>query len=170
MARKPSTPKTVPPRRYVVKDDTGEFLIDLPAGSRLTFGPDVPFERGVPSSGERSYSLRVYSGRENSTLAACFARVQSFREVTIALQRVAIRQVDRAGAEYLMVASLGDGFSAPVGWTLHRRVSATALWGPPEHTCASQVEAEAALEQMIRATDRLRGAAKGKAGLSDDLP
>lgn len=154
----PPPPPPLAPRRIAVKDGDGEFLFDLPVGARLTFGPDVPYGRDVPRAiePERTYSLRVYRGSANHTLCACFPRVLGFRECSIPVQRVALKRYDAAGGEYLMLASVGEGFSVPLHWTLHRRANAAQQWGPAEHVCGSRVEAEAALTQMVAATDRLR--------------
>lgn len=147
-------------RRLVVRDDHNEFFVDLPPGARVTFGPDVPFARGhaaAPDGHDRSYALRVYRGRENSTLAACFPRVLAFREIDIEMAQISMRQRDKAGVEYIVLASLGHGHDVPTHWTVHRRNAPQACWGPAEHVCQSQDEAVAALGQAVAASDRLRG-------------
>lgn len=73
----------------VGEDADGQFKLDVPEGARLTFGPDVPFERrghnGPFTTPSRAYSLRIYIGDE---LIACLAGVHWFRKETIPMSRL----------------------------------------------------------------------------------
>lgn len=76
----------------VGEDGEGQFKLDVPEGARLTFGPDVPFERRGPgvydrpfAGNARAYALRVYIGDE---LIACLAGVHWFRKETIPMSRL----------------------------------------------------------------------------------
>lgn len=79
---------------YRVCDDEGEFVVKVPQGAKLTFGPDVPFtsKKEVAQAAynnmerARSYALRVYlNGKDN--LIACFPRVHWFRPEAMAVER-----------------------------------------------------------------------------------
>lgn len=87
-----------PARTLLVKDEGGEFKIDLPEGARVTFGPDVPFESKSNSSfhGKRSYSLRVYAGKGNDTLIAVFAHVENFRPLSMPHAKLIVREAGKS--------------------------------------------------------------------------
>lgn len=65
-------------------DDIEEIVIELPAGARVTFGPDVPSHPKVPRPDEtRVYALRIYRDRTNASLCACFPRVIEWHDLDI---------------------------------------------------------------------------------------
>lgn len=84
-------------RVLLVRDDEGEFKITLPEGSRITFGPDIPFDKMKGSNNtyhlnNKSYALRVYSGKTNDTLIAVFAGVHNFRPLDMPHAKLVIRE------------------------------------------------------------------------------
>lgn len=64
--------------------DGTETKIELPPGSRVTFGPTIPYQRknGYVEQ-QTGYSLRVYSGKGQDTLIAVFGGVAGFRDISI---------------------------------------------------------------------------------------
>jgi hypothetical protein len=77
--------------KYLVTDNKGEFVIELPDdGWKITFAhvnPAAP-ERGFGGDG-RGYCLRVYKGKE---LRAVFGNVTGIRDLAIPLARKVERQ------------------------------------------------------------------------------
>lgn len=100
MAKRQLKAPTRPATMYLAKDDNGEFKFELPAGARLTFGPDVPFAtKGhvtYNEGGQRRYSLRLYAGAGNDTLIACFSRVEWFRPLDMQHFRLVIREAGQS--------------------------------------------------------------------------
>lgn len=83
-------------RTLMGKDDQSEFRVVLPVGARVTFGPDIPNQRANHMhDGQRSYALRVYAGRGNDTLIACFSHVQWFRDTALDVSRLIIREAGK---------------------------------------------------------------------------
>ncbi|HYE80029.1 MAG TPA: hypothetical protein VEI97_18780 [bacterium] len=82
-----------------MKDETSEFLITLPPGARVTFGPDVPFFKDprtnriiddpyTQRAQGSKFALRVYADHTNNSLIACFPRVEWFRPEDMQVTRV----------------------------------------------------------------------------------
>lgn len=88
--------ETVKPRTLLVKNLETEFKITIPPGSRVTFGPTIPFkaEKGGinqfnPGGG---YSLRVYANSKNDSLIAVFGGIVEFRDISIPHAKLVIRE------------------------------------------------------------------------------
>jgi len=90
-------------RRIRVYDSKGDFVIDVPAGTRMTFGyfnPASPkFDsRGgggwtdQPSAVAKASALRLYGPGKDNQLA-CFLGVKGFRDEAIKLTRLSQRVV-----------------------------------------------------------------------------
>jgi len=77
--------------------DDKEFKLVVPAGSKLTFGPAVPYANkpGYPSDGGRGYALRVYAGKAADTLMACFCNVAEFRDLSLEVAKLVIREAGK---------------------------------------------------------------------------
>ena len=98
-------------RRIRVYDPKGDFIIEVPAGAKVTFGyfnpasPREMYER--PGSGygpgpnnvARQTALRVYERGEKSNQLACFIGVTGFRDETIKLTRTTQRLVVQRNLE-----------------------------------------------------------------------
>ena len=88
----------VKPRTLLLTTSDGDFRITIPAGSRVTFGPTVPFER-KDSGGynrDKGYSLRVYENSKNDSLIAVFSGVGSFRDIDIPHAKLVIREAGKS--------------------------------------------------------------------------
>lgn len=80
-------------RRIRVYDPKGDFVIDVPAKARITFGyfnPASPREdqpgRGYgPDNVARQTALRIYRTKDDQL--ACFLGVKGFRDLSISLTR-----------------------------------------------------------------------------------
>ena len=73
-------------RTLMLSTVDGEIRITIPAGSRVTFGPTIPYQKKDQPYGNhdaRGYSLRVYESVKNDSLIAVFGGVMSFRDVNI---------------------------------------------------------------------------------------
>lgn len=79
----------VPDVQYLVKSGEGDFIIEVPATWKLTFGYVNPAvtERGY--GGQSAHCLRVY---EAEKLRAVYANVTSFRDLSIPLARKSNRE------------------------------------------------------------------------------
>lgn len=75
-------------RTYEVVTKDGAFRIDVPAGSRITFGPVVSVA-GKPSYGDGGMSLRIWEGKELQR--ALFLNVLSFRDCSMPMKVRAVR-------------------------------------------------------------------------------
>lgn len=85
--------KKVAGRTLWVDTNDGQLKIEIPAGARITFGPTIPFERKNGAYHRNDgYSLRVYENSRNDSLIAVFAGVQSFRDVTIPVSKLVVRE------------------------------------------------------------------------------
>ena len=86
----------VKPRVLSVMIGGTEQRVTVPGNARLTFGPTIPFEstRGNGYNGQphRGYSLRVYATSKNDSLIAVFAGVESFRDITIQVEKLIVRE------------------------------------------------------------------------------
>ena len=72
--------------KYLVLQDRGEFVLEVPASFKLTFGAVNP---GAPPHGRDLHCLRVwatYNGGKGD-LRAVFCDVRGFRDVSIPLAR-----------------------------------------------------------------------------------
>jgi hypothetical protein len=82
--------------KYLVTDDRGEFVIEVPkTGWKITFGFVNPAVRdgGDGYGGKRGHCLRVYEGKD---LRAVFGNVVGIRDMAIPLARKVERQVGSA--------------------------------------------------------------------------
>jgi hypothetical protein len=88
----------VPARTLLLTTSDGEVRITIPAGSRVTFGPSVPFARKDDSYGARvpDYSLRVYETAKNDSLVAVFSGVRSFRDINIPHDKLVVREAGKS--------------------------------------------------------------------------
>jgi hypothetical protein len=75
-------------KKYLVSDDRGEFVIEIPAeGWKITFGyvnPAVRDDVGMAGRG-RGHCLRIYEGKDK--LRAVFGNVTGIRDLAIPLAR-----------------------------------------------------------------------------------
>lgn len=77
----------------VTLSDNTELRIVIPATSRLTFGPTIPYGKKEGYVDRTiGYSLRVYSGKGADTLIACYCDVKQFRDLIIETSKVVIRE------------------------------------------------------------------------------
>lgn len=85
-------------RRIRVYDRNGDFVIDVPAKARITFGyfnPATPSEGaaqrgyGSPDNVARQTALRIYRTKDDQL--ACFLGVKGFRDLSIGLTRLTQR-------------------------------------------------------------------------------
>ena len=79
-------------RVLLCKDAEGEFKVVIPADSKVTFGPTIPYSPKNGYPGSNHYSLRVYKGSNKENLIAVFAGVERFRDVSLDVQRLVIRE------------------------------------------------------------------------------
>lgn len=80
-------------RKILGEDDAGEFKIEIPDDSFLTFGPNAPYatkgeKQGYGTPKQEGWSLRVYSDKGKTNLFACLTNVKWFRETTVSMSRV----------------------------------------------------------------------------------
>jgi hypothetical protein len=91
-------------RRVRVYDRKGDFLIDVPAGAKITFGYFNPSQSGggvgrgnTWDDGNRNVAkqtaLRIYERGEKGNQLACFIGVNGFRDESIKLVRLSQRVV-----------------------------------------------------------------------------
>lgn len=69
--------------RYLVNQDKGEFVIEIPAAWKVTFGAVNP-SAGNGSGRYDLHCLRVYEGEK---LRAVYCDVKGFRDLSIAMAR-----------------------------------------------------------------------------------
>lgn len=79
-------------RTLLVKDGDGDFRVQIPDDATVTFGPTIPYEPKRGYSGGNHYSLRVYEGRSKDKLLAVFGGVQHFRDMTLDVSRLVVRE------------------------------------------------------------------------------
>lgn len=75
-----------------------EIRVDVPAESKVTFGPAIPGTMRNGGFGERAleYAVRVYAGATEKTgLRAVFTAVRQFREDTIPVRKLVIREAGK---------------------------------------------------------------------------
>lgn len=77
-------------RTILGEDDAGEFKLDIPDESSLTFGPNAPYAAKDTkyASSKEGWSLRIYEGPSKTKLLACMTNVKWFRETLIKVSRV----------------------------------------------------------------------------------
>lgn len=72
-------------RLLQVSDGDGDFRVEVPGESKVTFGPALPVgrkERMMTGMGEQVYALRVYKGpTERAGLLAVFPGITGFRDL-----------------------------------------------------------------------------------------
>lgn len=79
---------------YLVIQDRGEFVIELPPEYTLTFGAVNP---GSPPHGRDLHCLRVWEGSGNSKkLRAVFCDVRGFRDLSMPLARKVTKETGSA--------------------------------------------------------------------------
>lgn len=84
-------------KTLLVKDNTGEFKVEIPMECRITFGPNVPYQRkGGYMDQQAGYSLRVYASGSKDDLMAVFSNVVSFRDITIPVSKLVIREAGKS--------------------------------------------------------------------------
>lgn len=78
-------------KKYLVLQQSGEIVIELPAEYKLTFGAVNP---GGQMNGRDLHCLRVYDGPNTRTahLRAVYCDVRSFRDLSIPLARKVSRE------------------------------------------------------------------------------
>lgn len=89
----------IKPRTLLIQGVDGEFKVTLPVGSRVTFGPTIPYaktNRNFEHTEARGYSLRVYENAKNDSLVAVFAGIQSFRDITMPHAKLVIREAGKS--------------------------------------------------------------------------
>jgi hypothetical protein len=80
--------------KYLVTDDRGEFVIELPVGWKITFGyvnPGLREQGGY--GGKQGHCLRIYKGKE---LRAVLGNVTAVRDLSIPFMRKVERQTGSA--------------------------------------------------------------------------
>lgn len=64
-----------------LQDEYGDFRVEIPADSKVTFGPSIPGPRAM-RSGNDTYAVRVYRGATEKTgVIAVFPGINKFREL-----------------------------------------------------------------------------------------
>lgn len=91
-------------RKYLIIEARGEFVIELPADYKLTFGAVNP---GGQMNGRDLHCLRIYDGKSTKTahLRAVFCDVRGFRDLGIPLARKV--QKETGSASWTMDSSGG---------------------------------------------------------------
>jgi hypothetical protein len=77
--------------KYLVTDDKGEFVIELPRDWKVTFANVNPAASGEPGYRKGGHCLRVWEAKDK--LRAVFGNVTSVRDMSIPLARKVERQV-----------------------------------------------------------------------------
>lgn len=90
-----SVPEESDIRRYLVLSAKSDFIIELPAGWKLTFGAVNP---GAPPHGRDLHCMRVWDGPNTKTanLRAVYCDVRGFRDLSIPLARKVTRETGSA--------------------------------------------------------------------------
>src|SRR3954468_10487462 len=79
---------------YLVIQDRGEFVIELPANWQVTFGAVNP---GSPPHGRDLHCLRVWEGSGTAKkLRAVFGDVRGFRDLSLPLARKVTKETGSA--------------------------------------------------------------------------
>lgn len=88
--KKTTTRKTVAKKKYLVSAQPNDFVIELPADWRLTFGAVNP---GAGMGRHDLHCLRVYEGQK---LRGVYTDVRGFRDLSIPLARKVSSEVGNA--------------------------------------------------------------------------
>ena len=75
--------------RYLVKGGDGEFIIEIPASWKITFGYVNPAKSSDAYARNEGHCLRVYEGEK---LRAVYADVRGFRDLSIPLARKVMKE------------------------------------------------------------------------------
>lgn len=108
--KKPKTEDLADVRVLSVYTVEGELEVTLPVDAKLTFGPTIPYakkDRSGYSVPTPDYSLRIYKGSAKDNLIAVFAGVYSFRDRTIPVRKLVVREAGKS-----IWKSDEDGWSA----------------------------------------------------------
>lgn len=92
--------EAVEARTLLLSTSEGEVRITIPAGSRVTFGPTIPYAPKpsaypTPAS-SNGYSLRVYANSKNDSLIGVFSGVYAFRDVKIPHAKLVVREAGKS--------------------------------------------------------------------------
>lgn len=85
-------------RTLLLSTSDGEVRITIPAGSRVTFGPTIPYAP-KPSAyppNNNGYSLRVYANSKNDSLIGVFSGVHAFRDINIPHAKLVVREAGKS--------------------------------------------------------------------------
>jgi hypothetical protein len=86
-------------RTLLLQMQDDEYRITIPPGSRVTFGPTIPYQkkdsRGYADTRHDGYSLRVYENSKNDSLIAVFAGVNSFRDISMPHAKLIVREAGK---------------------------------------------------------------------------
>lgn len=146
-----------PERRLIATTDTGEVGVTVPAGGRVSFGPDLPYVTNTHSS-EKSYCLRIYRDKTNASLCAVVPRVFAFRDADVAVDRVAMEKTSKSGATFRMVAEYGaTSNSVPLRYGLYMKAGNN--WRGPIRFVETEEEAAEVLAETCAADARIKTAA-----------
>lgn len=85
--------KTVRPKKYLIKQDRDEFVIEIPENWKVTFASVNPASNGP--LGRDGYCVRVYE-MPGSKLRAVFDSARSLRDLSIPLARKVKSEVGTA--------------------------------------------------------------------------
>jgi len=97
MTKKVKTEEVAQVRVILLETNEGDKRITLPAGSRITFGPTIPYQKKDSYGQEhKGYSLRVYSSSATDSLIAVFCGISSFRDITIPVEKLIIREAGKS--------------------------------------------------------------------------
>lgn len=84
-------------RTLLLSTTEGEARITIPAGSRVTFGPTVPYApKDTMGRRENGYSLRIYANSKNDSLIGVFSGVLGFRDLKIPHSKLVVREAGKS--------------------------------------------------------------------------
>lgn len=83
-------------RTLLLSTSDGEVRITIPAGSRVTFGPTIPYAPKDRYQKETGYSLRVYGNSKNDSLIGVFSGVYAFRDIRIPHAKLIVREAGKS--------------------------------------------------------------------------
>lgn len=96
MKKKPAPEELKERVLLIQKSDKGELRATLPKGARVTFGPTIPYKNKGGYDRTEGYSLRVYADKTQDSLLAVFCDVVSFRDVSMPVQKLVLREAGKA--------------------------------------------------------------------------
>lgn len=82
-------------RILLLKTNEGELKVTIPNDAKITFGPSIPYAKKNDFGRVADYSLRIYKGTKEN-LIAVFAGVYSFRDITIPVQKLVVREAGKS--------------------------------------------------------------------------